>query len=106
MLQSTEDVRFSLIVTGPQKIDPEYELTLSEADAETIQYTGERQLSWPGQVDVYCILSVQEDPFEVTINMLGPLVINWETGLGVQAVLTDSGYETRKFVAAFRETTG
>ncbi len=52
-----------------------------------------------GGLDVYCVLSVEEEPFKVTANMLGPILINWEAGLGRQIVLTDSNYNTRHLVA-------
>jgi flagellar assembly factor FliW len=43
----------------------------------------------------YCILSVQEEPFKVTANLLGPLVVNWQTGLGRQVIQSDSTYAAR-----------
>ncbi|RMF03597.1 MAG: flagellar assembly protein FliW [Chloroflexi bacterium] len=101
LLQSLDDDRVSFIVANPEQIVPDYRVTLSDADAAAIKFTGGRgPISTDNSdLDLYCILSVQEEPFSVTANLLGPLVINWKTGLGLQAVLTDSNYNPRHPVA-------
>ncbi len=97
LLKSLQDERMSLIVANPYQVMPTYKLTLSEADIKTLGYAGP-----PGVVesnhktlDVSCIISVQEEPFGVTANLLGPLVVNKETGLGVQVILAESAYSAR-----------
>jgi flagellar assembly factor FliW len=97
LLQSLEDERVSLIVADPAHILSGYRVSMSEADAHTIEYAGAADLSepWPPDIAVYCILSVQDEPFTVTANLLGPLVINLSTGLGRQLVLSESGYDSR-----------
>ncbi|HMR66220.1 MAG TPA: flagellar assembly protein FliW [Anaerolineae bacterium] len=105
LLQALDDPRVSLIVTDPRQLVPGYQLSLSGADVQGLKYSGE---SGPlaGDVielDVYCILSIQADPFYVTANLLGPLVINWQSGLGRQIVLSDSRYSPRFLVASASE---
>lgn len=97
LLQSLEDTRVSLILMPSLEILPDYRLALSEVDAQTLQYSqGAGQVA-PGTPDisVYCILSIQEEPFTVTANLLGPLVINRNSGLGVQVIASDSNYNPR-----------
>jgi flagellar assembly factor FliW len=97
LLQSLEDDRFSLIVVDPKQIDSEYELVLSEADLELLQLSNKPEKTESDETDagVYCILSVEEDPFNVTANLLGPLVINWRASLGRQVILSESNYTPR-----------
>ncbi|GAB4428660.1 MAG: flagellar assembly protein FliW [Anaerolineae bacterium] len=97
LLQSLEDPRMSLILMPPLEILPDYRLLLAEGDASKLKYSGG---SGPlpadsADISVYCILSIQEEPFLVTANLLGPLVINWATGLGVQVIASDSNYNPR-----------
>ncbi len=101
LLQSLEDTHISFIVANPYQILPNYRLLLSAGDTEALQYAGQPGVVAPAAdgLDVYCILSVQEQPFKVTANLLGPLVINWASGLGVQVILADTQYSARHLVA-------
>lgn len=97
LLQAVGDARFSLIVADPRQIISDYQLILTKADFQAIRYTGEpdRLPLDKTEIGVYCILSIQEEPFNVTANLLGPLVINWQSGLGQQVILSDSNYNPR-----------
>jgi flagellar assembly factor FliW len=97
LLQSLDDARVTFIVADPRQITPDYRLSLSEADARALQADEHAAVApeWPSGLDAYCILSVQEDPFSVTANLLGPLVVNWQAGLGRQVILSESDYDTR-----------
>lgn len=97
LLKSLQDARMSLIVANPYQVMPNYKLTLSEADIQTLGYAGPPGVIEPNHqtLDVSCIISVQEEPFGVTANLLGPLVVNKETGLGVQVILAESAYSAR-----------
>jgi flagellar assembly factor FliW len=110
LLQSLDDERITFIVADPRQIVSDYRFSLSEADVRSLgSHSGPlgspgqtsamahhpEAMSQPDTMDVYCILSVQEDPFGVTANLLGPLVVNWQTGLGIQVILSESGYAAR-----------
>jgi flagellar assembly factor FliW len=102
LLQALDDPRVSLIVTDPRHLVPGYQLSLSGADAQALEYsgrigpiTGDAAGDANAGLDVYCILSIQAEPFDVTANLLGPLIINWQSGLGRQVVLSDSRYSPR-----------
>lgn len=103
LLQSLEDNRFSLILANPADIDPSYRVKISASDAEALQYSGDLRLGNADDVETYCILSVQEEPFKVTANFLGPVVINWAAKLGRQIILADSSYNPRHMVAAIAQ---
>ena len=100
LLQAADNGRISLIVIDPKYIVADYEIRLDKADARALDNSGELNTiqSNRSHIDIYCILSVQAEPFNVTANLLGPIVINWQTGLGRQIVLSDSNYNPRHFV--------
>lgn len=99
LLQSLDDERVTFIVADPRQIVSDYRFSLAEADFQALGYPAQTlAVSQPDTMDVYCILSVQEDPFGVTANLLGPLVVNWQTGLGIQLILSESGYDARHSV--------
>ncbi len=106
LLQSLQDNRMSLIVVDPRQIDPTFKISLNETDVQALEFSGDYQSSFPEGLEVYCILSVQEEPFYVTANMLGPLVINPETGLGRQIIQANSNYNSRYPVAGSETGTG
>lgn len=98
LLQSLENKRVSFVVADPRQFIPDYQISLSQADLQALRLPEHsKQKDWleNGDVSLYCILSVQNEPFCVTANLLGPLVINWQTGVGRQVILANSGYETR-----------
>ena len=97
ILQSLDDQRISLLMMPAAEIVPDYRLLLSEADAQQLKYepgAGSIAVTTPA-VSIYCILSVQEEPFVVTGNLLGPLVINWESNVGMQVIVSNSNYSPR-----------
>lgn len=91
LLQSSQDERMSLIVIDPRQIDDDYKVSLSVLDAEALQLPH----SIDDETGVYCIVSVQDDPFQVDVNLLGPILINWEKQIGRQIILADSSYDAR-----------
>jgi len=44
-------------------------------------------------VETYAILTVPEDPQEVSVNLQGPVLINTDNGAAKQLVLVNSKYE-------------
>ena len=97
LLQSLDDANFSLIVVEPRQIVSNYQLSLSEADLQALQFPMGHKIPLLDGVNasVYCVLSVQADPFNVTANLLGPVVIHWQMGRGRQVILSNSGYDPR-----------
>ncbi|NJN92585.1 MAG: flagellar assembly protein FliW [Anaerolineales bacterium] len=98
LLQSLEDTRLSFILADPRQIILDYQISLTQADLQALQLLfNNNRKDWLQEsvLSLYCILSVQEEPFFVTVNLLGPLVINWNAGIGRQIILSNSGYETR-----------
>lgn len=102
LLQSIEDERISFIVIDPSLVIDDYQVSLSISDAKVLQLPHqERLLRLNGQqwadshLSLHCILSIQESPLFVTVNLLGPLVINHQTHVGRQIILSDGSYNSR-----------
>jgi flagellar assembly factor FliW len=97
LLQSMDDTRVSFILAPPWHIMPDYKVTVSEADARLLKYAAGSTVvsSAKDELTAYCVISIQEEPFSVTVNLLGPLVINRESRVGLQVILTDSNFGAR-----------
>lgn len=89
LLQSTEESKVSFIVANPFAWFPAYRLEISEEEMA--------QLKAEKVEDLYilAIINVESDPFQVTANLLAPLLINPHSRLGMQKVLHLSGYKAR-----------
>lgn len=94
LLQSVQNERMSLIVIDPRQVEDDYKISLSALDSEALGYSTVPK-HFDEQTEVYCIVSVQEEPFQVDVNLLGPIVINWQKNIGRQIILADSGYDAR-----------
>lgn len=84
-LRSTADPDFTLVVTRPFWFKPDYAFDLPDACAARLG---------DGPVDVYVTVTLASRPADITVNLLGPLVINHATARGMQ-VIADGPYTTR-----------
>lgn len=89
VLQSLDEPTVSLLAIDPFAVVPDYEIELSDADEAALG------LDDPSSALVLCILTVRQDASTVTANLLGPIVINRQTGLARQLVLAHSDYSIR-----------
>lgn len=85
--QDAPDVRF--LVVDPWQLWPDYQAPL---EAETLQQVGATEVA---ELLVLTTLRVAADGSQLTVNLLGPLVVHRATGAAVQIVLYDSGYGTQ-----------
>jgi flagellar assembly factor FliW len=99
LMQSLDDERVSFIVVDPRHIVPDYRPRLSPEDNDMLSYAAGFEIAWQGEVGIYCILSMHEESLSITANLLSPLVVNWQAGIGRQVILSNSGYEARFLVA-------
>lgn len=85
-LKSLEDKDLQFIVIEPQYVVEDYIFDISDEDAKDIGIYD------PTKVFVLVIVCVPEDPSKMTVNLMGPLVFNSETGVGKQIVLHGSNF--------------
>lgn len=76
----------SMTVVDPFQVLPDYQPAVSVKELQALGAAEQHELAW------LSILNIQNDPFSVYANLLGPIVYNPETGSGKQVVLSNSGY--------------
>ncbi|MCP3911100.1 MAG: flagellar assembly protein FliW [Actinomycetia bacterium] len=88
-LQSIDEPQLSFLATHPWDFFPDYEFELTDEDQADLE------IATLENADVLCLLSIHDDTdgMAVTINLLGPLVINTINRQGRQVVLSGSDYE-------------
>ena len=93
LLVSREQPGLSFPVVNPWLVDPSYEPRLAAEDRAALGGAENGDLEW------LVLLNVQSNPFKVTANLLGPLVINQRTNAARQVVLAGSGYSATHVVS-------
>lgn len=96
-LHSVDDPALALAVTNPFQFFPEYEVELSDAEAERIGITD------PADADVYVTVRAAEVLEDFTVNLRAPILIS--KGRGFQVINETEGAPVRAplFVAATAE---
>lgn len=89
-LQAVDDPALSFLVVEPGMFFPDYTVDLSEADEKLLEAGPESSLA------VACLVVVPEDPRQMTVNLMGPLVLNTEKRLGMQVVMHEAGFSPRQ----------
>jgi flagellar assembly factor FliW len=88
---STVGDKFTFVVVDPRGAIPDYEIELSDEDAEALQIqSGEQAI-------VLNIVTIHSSkPLFVTVNLAGPVIVNRETLKGKQVIIENSKhYSTR-----------
>jgi flagellar assembly factor FliW len=77
-LQDTSQEDLALPVTDPFSFFPDYEVVLSDAEAERIGITD------PGDAEVLVVVRAAEDPGQISANLLAPILV--AAGVGHQVM--------------------
>lgn len=85
--QSTEDDTVAFLVVNPVLIRPDYRIEINRNEI------AELQVANPESVETYVIVTLPDNPIEISANMQGPLLVNVETNLAKQLVLVNSQYK-------------
>jgi len=93
-LQSLDEQDVAFVLINPFIFRPDYEMNI---DNEELLPIG---VSDPEKALIFSIVTIPVDGSPITANLQGPLVINRETRLGVQAVLTDARWKTKHDIVA------
>jgi flagellar assembly factor FliW len=88
-LQSMESAAVSFIMISPFLFKPDYELNLADDELADIG------LSSPEAALVFSVVTMPADGSPMTANLQGPIVINRDTRLGKQVILSDPRWKTR-----------
>lgn len=88
-LQSTDIPELAFVICESHLIVPNYQVVIGAKEQETLK------LSTPDDAATCLILVIPDDPQETTANLLGPIVMNSESRIGMQLVLVNPDYSTR-----------
>jgi flagellar assembly factor FliW len=89
-LQSVENPELAFVLTQPALFGIPYAITLTEEVAETLK------IQQAEDVVVFTLVTVpEENPTQMTANLLGPVVINIHHNLAGQVPLQDPALSTR-----------
>lgn len=91
-MQSTQAPDLAFVVVDPFIFFPGYEIQVKPYELSTIE------LEDVSKATVLVILTIPENPMDLTANLRGPLVVNADRNLAKQLVLIDDRYHTRHFL--------
>ena len=90
--QSIDNPDLAFVIINPLLIEPHYRIEIPRSEVASLDISDEKD------VLVMVIISIPEDPAQMTANLQGPLVINTKKMLAKQLVLMDDRYTTRHYI--------
>ena len=88
-LQSLEDPQVAFVVANPAVFFPHYKIEIDPRELGDVHPDPNERL------EILGICTIPDSFSEISMNLLGPLVINTATRKGKQLVLNKSGYTTQ-----------
>jgi flagellar assembly factor FliW len=95
-LQAADAPPIAMVVTDPFSFFPDYQVEIPDTAAELLQAADSSDVS------IYTTLTIAAEEDRVYTNLLGPLVINHRTGLGLQVIQDAARYQTRHLLPVVR----
>ena len=86
---SLDDEAVAIPVTSPWLFLSDYEVRVSEEDAQRLS------LADPSDAYIVCVVRASEEIADFTINLAGPLIINADARVGRQVMNAAGGYSVR-----------
>ena len=99
LLQSLEARDFAFFVIDPSLFMSDYKVSVSSADLAAVQAETSEGLR------ILTIVTIPEDPYDMTANLQGPLIVNPATRLATQIVNHDKNYTTKHRIIPNPHTT-
>ena len=97
-LQSLEDSAVSFLLVNPKLFVNDYKIEVNSKELF------ELEIDEVDDVETYVVVTIQNDPPEMSLNLQGPILINNANNLGKQLVLVNSSYEVRHKININAET--
>jgi flagellar assembly factor FliW len=88
-LQSLDVEQAAFILVNPFLFRPDYEVDINDEELREIG------LSAPEKALIFSIVTIPSNGGPMTANLQGPLIINRESRMGKQAILTDPRWKTK-----------
>lgn len=93
-LQSCEIPQVAFPVLEPELFSQSYQVSLTKHDLESLQLSPASELK--PRIRSFSIITIPEDPTQMTANLKAPVVINIEKRLARQIVLQDNNLAIRE----------
>ncbi|VAX16517.1 Flagellar assembly factor FliW [hydrothermal vent metagenome] len=100
LLQAVDTPDLGFFIVDPRLFVPEYIIDISQEEVKNLNADTVEDL------EVKTIVTIPENPFEMTANLQGPLVISRKTKLARQIVNSNQKYNTRHKVLHGSHTVG
>jgi flagellar assembly factor FliW len=91
-LQSTDDPSVGFLVANPCVFYPSYRIEINPKEI------AELRVAKPQNIETYVIITLADDPTQISANLQGPILINTENNLAKQLVLVNSQYQVRHYL--------
>ncbi|MDP6776708.1 MAG: flagellar assembly protein FliW [Candidatus Latescibacteria bacterium] len=88
-LLSTMDPRLGFVLIDPVTVWTDYEPKISREDLKSLE------VSSAEDIVIYAVVTLAEDPAEVTVNLSGPILVNTANRRARQLALLDDRYTTK-----------
>jgi flagellar assembly factor FliW len=85
---------------NPFLFRPDYEANISNEELAEIEITSSEKAL------IFSIVTIPNDGSPMTANLQGPLIINKDTKMGKQAILSDARWKTKHDIMAELAATG
>jgi len=88
-LQSCDNPELAFVICDASLIVPEYQIMIGEKERQILQLENIEAAA------VCLILIIPDNPTDATANLLGPIIMNSDSRLGMQLVLVNPDYSAR-----------
>jgi flagellar assembly factor FliW len=100
-LQSLDNAQLAFLTADPRSFFPDYTPQIPAADRDVLRLSEEAP-----PASVFALLTVpKDDPGGITANLMAPVVVNSDAGLGRQIIINDDRYGLRHPIARRPEAT-
>lgn len=91
-LQSIDQPRLSFVLAPPRLFVADYSVRIDPLEVAELEIRNVRD------AETWAIVTVPDDPRQMSANLQGPLIINRASGKGKQVVLTRTQYSTQQMM--------
>jgi len=88
-MQAYEEKDLAFVIIRPIDFMESYDLVISQSDYEAVKAES------PEELVVFAIVTIPENPADMTANLQGPIIINPSKRLGRQAISMSDRYKVR-----------
>ncbi|MFP5520141.1 MAG: flagellar assembly protein FliW [Bdellovibrionia bacterium] len=93
-LQSCESPQIAFPVLEPELFAPNFKVNLTKSDLESLKLADAKKARY------FCIVTIPDDPTQMTANLKAPVIINVQEKIARQCVLQDNNLAIREPIFA------